>query len=92
MPPWDGGSRYVLEVRALAKRLEDARERGCLRVHSWQLAVPNDVMFSLVHSYIHMTNNRLGLTIAEEAYLASLLAASDVSGRQGRSKALLARA
>ena len=41
---------------------------GGKKVDDW-----NTCIFSIVPSYIHMMNNRLGITIQEESYLAYLI-------------------
>ena len=68
----------VLEVR---RRFEVLFDEGVLRrgeheLNTWEVAVR-----SIVPSYVHMTNNRLGIPIPEESYLAHcIVQALDADG------------
>lgn len=68
----DAWAAGVREVRDRFRELFDAGllSRGPeMPLSTWELAVQ-----SIVSSYVHMMNNRLGITIQEEAYLAYLIA------------------
>jgi len=46
---------------------------GSLRQYGGRVTAPGEVLRRIVPSYVHMMNNRLGVTIQEEAYLAYLI-------------------
>jgi thiopeptide-type bacteriocin biosynthesis protein len=64
----EGTRRVREEFRALLEAGELARGPE-MPLETWEQAVA-----SIVSSYIHMMNNRLGVTIQEESYLAYLIA------------------
>jgi thiopeptide-type bacteriocin biosynthesis protein len=69
----DALDAYRLGLCAQAERLQALTaagqvERGGRVLGSWQ-----EVLAAVVPSYLHMTNNRLGVSIPDETYLAHLL-------------------
>ncbi|HEX8391775.1 MAG TPA: thiopeptide-type bacteriocin biosynthesis protein [Longimicrobium sp.] len=72
-PVSDTLDAYAAGLRACRDELRALSDAGLLRVggspaESWERAVAG-----IVPSYAHMMNNRLGITIQEESYLAFLL-------------------
>jgi thiopeptide-type bacteriocin biosynthesis protein len=63
--------RALVEYRANIKRLF---ETGKLRFAQRQPRTLNEALALLLSSIVHMTNNRLGLTVAEESYISFLIA------------------
>lgn len=63
---------FVKELRAARDDLRDAQMRGRIVGHhpqaGWGVCLDH-----LVPSYIHMSSNRLGVTVAEEAYIGFLI-------------------
>ena len=59
----------------IREQLQALCEAGEVR-HYGRLMTLEGAFLFIVPSYIHMMNNRLGLTIADEAYLAHLIARS----------------
>jgi thiopeptide-type bacteriocin biosynthesis protein len=75
------GVSLTPELDAFAARLESARESLQLATAAGQLIIRNQTetdwhrcVDMLAPSYVHMTNNRLGITPMEEAYLAHVIA------------------
>ena len=69
----DALDAYRRAVRAARQRLLALQQAGRLGFEAGPPATPEAAFQTLVPSYLHMTNNRLGLTIPEEAYLAHLI-------------------
>jgi thiopeptide-type bacteriocin biosynthesis protein len=72
-PLSDALDRYRDDMAAAAARFRELFDAGkVLRegrpIEQWDFAVP-----AIVSSYVHMMNNRLGVSIQEEAYLAYLI-------------------
>lgn len=69
----DALARYTHDLGALQVRFAALQQAGQLtsytRLSSYELAT-----YSIIPSYVHMMNNRLGISIPDEAYLAFLVA------------------
>lgn len=65
--------RYIRHAHEMRDTIVDAFEAGELEF-SFAAPTAGDALFMLVTSYIHMTNNRLGLLIFEEVYIAGMIA------------------
>jgi hypothetical protein len=80
LPEFFGGwAAHCLELR---QRVEALAVRGELVFRSWdgtrdeQVTDPQAALLHLLSPYLHMTNNRLQVTLTDEAYLAHVLAQS----------------
>lgn len=67
---------YVDNVRDTRDALVELHRRALLRFRLKRPGSWDEVLWYLLPSYIHMTNNRLGLTALEEAYVAGIVASS----------------
>jgi len=63
---------WFTHVQSLRRELEDAFTRGLLRVPEGVDTI-EQVIHYLIPGYIHMTNNRLGISIADEVYMAYIM-------------------
>jgi Lantibiotic biosynthesis dehydratase C-term len=52
---------------------------------------PDDIYHYLLSSYVHMTNNRLGISIPEEIYIAYLLKRTLMDGTQRQEEEVTSR-
>jgi len=66
----DNYRQDLLPVRESLARL---CSEGCVRYNGTHVADLDHACSLIIPSYIHMTNNRLGITIREEAYLSYLI-------------------
>jgi thiopeptide-type bacteriocin biosynthesis protein len=69
--------RYRADLAPFAPRLRRLFDRGALFRGTPAVAGFEDCLASLLPSYLHLMNNRLGIGLAEETYLAGLLWRSD---------------
>ena len=72
-PLSDALDRYRDDLAGVARRFRELFDEGKLlrdgsAMEQWDFAVP-----AIVSSYVHMMNNRLGVSIQEESYLAYLI-------------------
>jgi thiopeptide-type bacteriocin biosynthesis protein len=74
------GSKLTLELdefrrpmARFARRLEELQEEGGLAVGGRRFSDRAEAVGHLLPSYLHMMNNRLGVSIQEESYLAVLI-------------------
>lgn len=70
-------AEHCLELRARVTALAEAGEltfRGMERDADLRITSPEGALAMLASPYLHMTNNRLGVTIRDEAYLSYVLA------------------
>jgi thiopeptide-type bacteriocin biosynthesis protein len=71
---WAG---HCAELRDRVTALAGAGEltfRGMVREGDLRITAPEEALAMLASPYLHMTNNRLGVTIRDEAYLSYVLA------------------
>ncbi|MGD8778118.1 MAG: thiopeptide-type bacteriocin biosynthesis protein [Ignavibacteria bacterium] len=68
--PFDKFTSHCLEIKSAIKKL--AGENKIIR-YSKHINGVNNTLNNIVPSYIHMTNNRLGVSIPEESYLAHII-------------------
>lgn len=73
---------YRRDMEDLARRLRELFDQGRLRLGSRTAADWDEPVRFLVPSYIHMMNNRLGVSIQEESYLSVLIAGTLGEGRE----------
>lgn len=70
-------NQWIKEVRLIFASLKEQNEADKLIqpriLHPEKIPQSNRTLWSLFDSYIHMTNNRLGLLNSEESYIAFLL-------------------
>ncbi len=73
-------SGWVRDMGVISRELKDAFEENRIEIPAWfQIAGVVDVreerqkLWSLYSSYVHMTNNRLGILNQDEAYVAYLI-------------------
>lgn len=64
--------RYIRHAHEMRDTILQAYQAGDLQF-SFSAPTARDALFMLVTSYIHMTNNRLGLLIFEETYIAGMI-------------------
>ncbi len=69
--PFDSFKDYCKQIRA---RLEILAEENKIIKHNQKIDGTKNSLSRILPSYIHMTNNRMGITIPEEAYLAHIIA------------------
>jgi hypothetical protein len=73
-------ARWALHGRELRERVTALAEAGELTFKSWAdggqqgVTAPAEARVRVLSPYLHMTNNRLHLTIRDEAYLSAMLA------------------
>ena len=65
---------YRRDMEDVARRLRELFDQGRLRLDSRPAADWDEHVSWIVPSYIHMMNNRLGVSIQEESYLSVLIA------------------
>jgi len=65
---------YRRDMEDVARRLRELFDQGRLRLHEQPAADWDECVCWIVSSYIHMMNNRLGVSIQEESYLSVLIA------------------
>lgn len=65
---------YRRDMEDVARRLRDLFDQGRLLLHGKTADDWDEHVRWIVPSYIHMMNNRLGVTIQEESYLSVLIA------------------
>ena len=63
---------WFTHVQGLRKELADAFARGTLRVPEGVGTIEQAIHY-LIPGYVHMTNNRLGISIADEVYMAYIM-------------------
>jgi thiopeptide-type bacteriocin biosynthesis protein len=87
-PPEQGPalSGWVRHCHLLRRRVTALAEAGGYESRGAVARDPGRALRELLPSFVHMTNNRLGVSIAEEAYLAHL-ARSALSSRTSKEKA-----
>ena len=73
-------NRWVNDMNIIGGRLRDIQKQGVLEPQKWymqqktdQFPVQNQELWVVYDSYVHMTNNRLGILNRDEAYLAYLM-------------------
>lgn len=67
---------WTAHCRQLRARLIELTTSGGIELPRADATDPAVVLPAMLRSYLHMTNNRLGVTIREEAYLAHVLRAA----------------
>lgn len=65
---------YRRDMDGVARRLRELFDQGCLILDARPAADWDECVRWIVPSYIHMMNNRLGVSIQEESYLSVLIA------------------
>jgi len=65
---------YRRDMEDVARRLRELFDQGHLRLHQQPAVDWDECVRWIVPSYIHMMNNRLGVSIQEESYLSMLIA------------------
>ena len=73
---------YRRDMEDVARRLRDLCDQGRLRLDARTAADWDECVRWIVPSYIHMMNNRLGVSIQEESYLSVLIAGTLGEGRE----------
>lgn len=74
---------YRRDMEEVARRLRELFDQGHLRLDGRAPADWDECVRFLVPSYIHMMNNRLGVSIREESYLSVLIAGTLENGDGG---------
>ncbi len=74
---------YRRDMEDVARRLRELFDQGRLRLHEQPAADWDECVSWIVPSYVHMMNNRLGVSIQEESYLSVLIAGTLGQGRNG---------
>ncbi len=74
---------YRRDMEDVARRLRELFDQGRLRLDARTAADWGECVRWIVPSYIHMMNNRLGVSIQEESYLSVLIAGTLGEGRDG---------
>ncbi len=77
--------RYRRNMEDVARRLRELFDQGRLRIGSQPAADWDACVGGIVPSYVHMMNNRLGVSIQEESYLSVLIAGTlngDVTAKE----------
>lgn len=64
---------FAVNLRSIKEKLLELCLDGKIVVHGKVIKHWNDVTASILPSYIHMHNNRLGISICDESYLAHLI-------------------
>lgn len=64
---------YALNLKGIKEKLLELCLNGKITVHGKLIKHWNEVIASILPSYIHMHNNRLGISIRDESYLAHLI-------------------
>jgi hypothetical protein len=79
-------TRWIGDMRTVGQRLEQAQSEGKLEFSRWQRPQVNadipesrQMLWTILESYVHMTNNRLGILNRDEAYLGYLIKQSLIS-------------
>ena len=65
---------YRRDMEDVARRLRELFDQRCLRLGARTADDWDECVRSIVPSYVHMMNNRLGVSIQEESYLSVLIA------------------
>ena len=65
---------YRRDMEDVARRLRELFDQGRLRLHEQSAADWDECVRWIAPSYIHMMNNRLGVSVQEESYLSVLIA------------------
>lgn len=73
-------TEWLAHVRELRCRTSALAERGELTFARGPVSEVHHALSILLSSYLHMTNNRLGVTIADEVYLAYILRKAVLDG------------
>jgi thiopeptide-type bacteriocin biosynthesis protein len=73
---------YRRDMEDVARRLRELFDQGRLRLGSRPAADWDECVRWIVPSYIHMMNNRLGISIQEESYLSVLIAGTLGGGQE----------
>jgi len=73
---------YRRDMEDVARRLRELFDQGRLRLGARTAAGWDECVRWIVPSYIHMMNNRLGVSIQEESYLSVLIAGTLGPGRE----------
>jgi len=73
---------YRRDMDDVARRLRELFDQGHLRLDGRPAATWDEHVRWIVPSYIHMMNNRLGVSIQEESYLSVLIAGTLGAGRE----------
>ncbi|MFA7420503.1 MAG: thiopeptide-type bacteriocin biosynthesis protein [Melioribacteraceae bacterium] len=64
---------YAVNLRSIKEKLLELCLNGKIVVHGKVIEHWNEITASILPSYIHMHNNRLGISIRDESYLAHLI-------------------
>jgi len=73
---------YRRDMEDVARRLRELFDQGRLLLHGRTAADWDECVDWIVPSYIHMMNNRLGVSVQEESYLSVLIAGTLGQGRE----------
>lgn len=73
---------YRRDMEDVARRLRELFDQGRLRLDARTATDWDECVRFIVPSYIHMMNNRLGVSIQEESYLSVLIAGTLGEGRE----------
>lgn len=73
---------YRRDMEDVARRLRELFDQGRLRLGARTAADWDECVRWIVPSYVHMMNNRLGVSIQEESYLSVLIAGTLGGGRE----------
>jgi thiopeptide-type bacteriocin biosynthesis protein len=66
-------NEYIINVKIIKEKLESLLNQALLKRDEYVFSNSEDILKIIVPSYIHMMNNRLGISIPEEAYLAIII-------------------
>jgi thiopeptide-type bacteriocin biosynthesis protein len=73
-------NRWLTDMAAIGGQLKNARDEGKLVLPAWYKVQPseripqsNQQLWAILESYVHMTNNRLGILNRDEAFLGYLI-------------------